>query len=157
MENYAKNVVVVFCYLVQDGEVLLIRRNYPPVQYEYTIVGGKKESGENLYEACKREVYEETNLVLENAELKGIIVNSVEGKNFDVLTCYFLSESFTGELKSSHEGHVEWCNIEESFQKEGISEFYLKISPYVFNSDTFFHGTLHINENGKIGDFHLEK
>lgn len=157
MEDYAKNVVVVFCYLVQNEKVLLIRRNFPPVQYQYTIVGGKKEAGENLLEACKREVYEETNLVLENATLKGVIVNSFEGKDYDVLTCYFLSDSFTGELKSSDEGHVEWCNIQESFYKEGISEFYLKVSPYMFDSDTFFHGTLHLNENGDISNFHLEK
>lgn len=156
MENHAKNVVVVFCYLIKEGKVLLIRRNFPPVQYQYTIVGGKKEAGENLYQACKREVYEETNLVLESAEFKGIVVNSLEGKDYDVLTCYFLSESFTGDLKSSNEGHVEWCNIEESFKKEGISEFYLKISPYVFNRDTFFHGSLVMNDNGDISDFRLE-
>lgn len=157
MENHAKNVVVVFCYLVKDDKILLIKRNFPPVQYKYTIVGGKKEAGENLYEACKREVYEETNLVLEHAIFKGIIVNSFEDKSYDVLACYFLSESFTGKVKSSDEGQVEWCNIEDSFQKEGISEYYIKISPYLFDSDTFFHGNLEIDKNGKISGFHLEE
>jgi len=156
MESYAKNVVVVFCYLVQDGKVLLIRRNFPPLKNEYTIVGGKKEFGENLISACKREVYEETNLLLEQAELKGIINNSTEGRNYDVLTCYFLSQSFSGEIKSSQEGDVEWCDIEESYKKDGISEFYLKISPYVFNSQEFFHGTVHINQNGEIDSFEME-
>lgn len=156
MEKYAKNVVVVFCYLVRNKQVLLIRRNFPPAKHEYTIVGGKKEFGENLITACKREVYEETNLVVEHAELKGIVNNSTEGYNYDVLTCYFLSESFSGEIKSSHEGNVEWCNIEQSYQKDGISEFYSNISPYVFNSEDMFHGTVHVNRHGKIEDFQIE-
>lgn len=157
MENYAKNVVVVFCYLIRNGEVLLIRRNHPPAQHEYTVVGGKKEMGENLITACKREVLEETNLVLEHAELKGIITNSIDGRDYDFLTCYFLSESFSGELKSSHEGDVEWCKIKESFQKAGISDYYLRVSPYVLNGEEFFHGSLHVNAAGKIDHFHIEK
>ncbi|WP_050740832.1 NUDIX domain-containing protein [Acetobacterium bakii] len=155
MENYAKNVVVVFCYLVRDKKVMLIRRNFPPLKNQYTIVGGKKEPGEDLLTACKREVFEETNLVLEQAELKGIINNSTQGRDYDVLTCYFLSDSFSGNIKSSHEGNVEWCNIEESYEKEGISEFYQKISPHVFGNN-FFHGTIHINEEGRIENFAIE-
>jgi len=62
-----------FCYVVKNNEVLLIKRNMPPDKNKYTVIGGKKEREEDLVTACKREVYEETGLILGSVRFRGVI------------------------------------------------------------------------------------
>lgn len=150
MKRYAYNVAVVFCYIVKDGKVLLITRGKPPSYKEVTVVGGKKEPGEDLLEACRREVLEETNLELEEARFRGVVNIQMEGHDFETMAFYFEGDRFTGDLKSCDEGELEWCKIEESFQKEGVSEFYLRISPFVFRKGETFSGSILVDEYGKI-------
>ncbi|GAG27711.1 unnamed protein product, partial [marine sediment metagenome] len=45
-----------------DGNVILIKRKYPPFQDYYALPGGFIEKGENAKKALVREVKEETNL-----------------------------------------------------------------------------------------------
>ena len=45
MKDHAYNAAVVFCYLIRDDQILLIRRANPPAKLDYTVVGGKKEPG----------------------------------------------------------------------------------------------------------------
>jgi len=157
MGKYAYNVAVVFCYLIKDNKVLLIRRGKPPFSNEYTVVGGKKEFGEDLITACKREVYEETNLEVQKVNFRGVITNIAEGRDYETMAFYFTAHQFSGELKSSHEGEVAWCDINDSFHKEGISEYYLHISPFVFNQGGNFTGSTLIDKNGKIKSLNINQ
>lgn len=150
MKRYAYNVAVVFCYVVKDGQVLLTTRGKPPSYKEVTVVGGKKEPGEDLLAACRREVHEETNLELEEVRFRGVVNIQMEGHDFETMAFYFEGVRFTGDLKSCDEGELEWCTIEESFQKEGISDFYLRISPYVFRKGESFLGSILVDKHGKI-------
>jgi 8-oxo-dGTP diphosphatase len=157
MKRYAYVVAVVFCYIVREGKVLLIRRGNPPSYNEYTVVGGKKEVGEDLLSACRREVAEETNLDVGHLEFRGVVHNHMAGRDFEVITFYFKTEDFSGDIKSGSEGDLEWCDIEESFSKEGISEYYLKITPLVLGEGSSFAGSISINGEGKIERFELSK
>lgn len=150
MKEYAYCVAVVFCYIIRNGRVLLIKRSKPPSFNEYTVVGGKKELGEDLVSACKREVLEETNLDLNHLNLRGVVNFHMEGRDFETLGFYFESRDFNGELKSNDEGELEWCDIEDSFHKEGISDFYLMISPFVFHQDGPFLGSINIDKQGAV-------
>lgn len=150
MLKYMFLAAVVFCYIIKDNKVLLIKRNNPPARNQYTVIGGKKEKGENIVNACIREVYEETNLMVSDLKLVGIINNYIENYDRETLTFYFIANSFCGELKSSQEGDLEWCDIEASYEKEGISEFYVKISPLVFDNKELFVGDVLIDKNGLI-------
>jgi 8-oxo-dGTP diphosphatase len=150
MKRYAYNVAVVFCYVVKDGQVLLITRGKPPSYKEVTVIGGKKEPGEDLFSACNREVLEETNLVLEDAVFRGVVNIRMEGHDFETMAFYFEGDRFSGELKSCEEGDLEWCPIEESFRKEGVSEFYLRISPFVFRKGECFSGSILVDGQGRI-------
>lgn len=55
--------------VVSKGRVLLIRRGNPPLKDEWSIPGGTLEVGETLPEAVKRELAEETGLVVSVGEL----------------------------------------------------------------------------------------
>ncbi|ETA80906.1 NUDIX domain-containing protein [Youngiibacter fragilis] len=155
MKRYASVVAVVFCYIVKDGKILLIRRGNPPSYNEYTVVGGKKEVGEDLIAACRREVAEETNLDVRNLEFRGVVHNHMAGRDFEVITFYFKTEDFTGELRSGSEGDLEWCSIDESFHKDGISEYYLRITPLVLGDRASFVGSISIDGEGKIERFEI--
>ena len=151
METYANHVIVVFCYIIKNKNlVLLTRRKLPPNQFESTVVGGKKEQGEDLVGACKREVKEETNLELSSVKLRGIVNVSHKNKPYEVVSVYFESRDLRGDLKESQEGEVFWASIEDSDKLPSISEFYLRISPYVYEQDEIFMGRISVDERGKI-------
>lgn len=122
----------------------------PPEENKYTVVGGKKERGEDLVAACKREVFEETGLTLKTLQFRGAINFMIERSDVETVAFYFESEEFSGELISSEEGKLEWCNTDESFLKDDISEFYLRISPFILKKDENFLGSMSLNKNGKI-------
>ena len=60
--------------IIEDGKgnVVLIKRKYPPYQGFYALPGGSVEKGENSKEALVREVREETNLNVDIIEKIGI-------------------------------------------------------------------------------------
>ena len=64
-------IVAVSAAIIRDSMVLIVRRARPPAQGLYTLPGGGVEVGETLVEAVRREVREETALVIEPVALAG--------------------------------------------------------------------------------------
>jgi len=159
-DNTVKQVtVVVFCYLCRDDFILLNRRSKEPHYNVITVPGGRKEPGETIFQACRREMIEETNATLLNVRLSGIVsfISRDSGKEF--FGAYFHSNSFSGPIISSDEGEVFWCQIPESFTLKDISPFYCLISPFVFSGENrFFSGLIEVDERGSIAshDFCFE-
>ena len=151
LSDYVYTVPVVFCYIIDENDrVLLIKRNNPPSQSEITVVGGKKEPGEDLATACKREVLEETGLTLGNVRLRGVVDFRVEGRTYETVCFYFESRDFSGEVVSGEEGDLQWCAVADSLCKEGVSEYYKRISPFLFESDAVFTGMIEVDPSGNI-------
>ncbi len=64
--------------VVDDGQVLLVKRGKPPLQGYWSLPGGHLETGETLAAAAAREVLEETGIA--TRELKQIeIVEIIDG------------------------------------------------------------------------------
>lgn len=54
--------VAVGAIVIQDGQVLLVRRGQPPSEGLWAIPGGRVHLGETLQQAAEREIKEETGL-----------------------------------------------------------------------------------------------
>jgi ADP-ribose pyrophosphatase YjhB (NUDIX family) len=91
--------------IVRDGHVLVAQRARPPRLF--TLPGGVVEAGETLIEAVRREVHEETGLVIEPVALAGYreaIVRDSEGRverHFVILA--FAARWMQGELHLNDE------------------------------------------------------
>jgi ADP-ribose pyrophosphatase YjhB (NUDIX family) len=59
--------------IVDDGQVLLVRRGHPPLAGEWSIPGGLLEVGETLEEGLRREMREETGLEVMPAGLLEVL------------------------------------------------------------------------------------
>lgn len=150
-KKYAFNLVIVFCYLIRGGDVLLIKRSKAPYQGHITVPGGKKERFESPFDACRREVLEETGIYLNDISLSGIVSNYSNDNDIEIMSFYFSSRDFHGIPHSGLEGNVGWYEIEKSFLHRDISPFYRLISPFVLEErHRLFHGRVHINDSGQI-------
>ena len=67
----ARPILAVSAAIIHEGRVLIVRRARSPANGLYTLPGGGVEPGETLHEALRREVREETGLIVEAAALLG--------------------------------------------------------------------------------------
>ncbi|MCS7107310.1 MAG: NUDIX hydrolase [Acidilobaceae archaeon] len=99
--------VGVGCVLVRRGEVLLVKRKYPPGRGKWSVPGGHVELGEDLLETAVRELEEETGL---RAKAVGVInvdtliVRDLEGRiKYHYVLVDVLMKEPKGELRPSEE------------------------------------------------------
>ena len=130
-DDYAYTALIVFCFLMRDGKILLIRRANEPYKGEVTIPGGRKKRGESLRGACIREMKEETGYTIGKMEFAGVLHAYRAGGKMEYLSNYFVCRDFEGELKASDEGELLWVDIGESLTLPGIHPFYVRLLPEV--------------------------
>ena len=104
--------------IVEDGKVLLVKRKAPPKAGYYSIPGGLVEVGESVREAAKREVLEETGLIVEVGELIDVIDNIVRDEDGRVKYHYvivdYLARPVGGKLKeSSDAAEARWVPFDK--------------------------------------------
>lgn len=81
----APTVAVGVCVLSADGQVLLVQRGRAPARGRWSVPGGKVDAGEGLAEAARREVLEETGLVVEPEALVTVIERQIEGFHYVIV------------------------------------------------------------------------
>lgn len=105
MDRTERVELTVLCLLRQGSRILL--QNRVKKDWEgYTLPGGHVEPGESVVEAAVREMREETGLTVFTPRLCGVKQFPIPGGRY--LVFLFRAEEFSGQLRSSQEGTVEW-------------------------------------------------
>ncbi len=115
----SKMVPIVITILNCNGKYLFIKRNKPPYEGLWSLVGGKVETGEHIRPAAKREVIEETGAPnVADYKYLGLITERLVD-NQDNLLAHFLiflgTASITSFQKGNREGELALFTIDEVF------------------------------------------
>lgn len=121
-------ILATLCYVKRDGCTLMVHRNKKANDIhagKWNGLGGKFEAGETPEGCVKREVQEETGLVIQNPRLHGLLMfPNFKGNDWYVFL--FTATEFSGELIDSPEGKLEWIPDDK------LSELNLWESDHIF-------------------------
>ena len=77
-----------------EGQVLLVRRADPPRRGQWSLPGGAQEIGETVFEAARREVWEETGITIEILGLVDVVDSIHRDEDGQVRYHYTLVDVF---------------------------------------------------------------
>ena len=107
--------------VIKEGKVLLIKRDITPFQGHWVLPGGFVEYGEQLENAAKREVFEETGLKVEIEKFVGVYDTPDRDPRGQTISAVYLCKVISGELKGSREGQeLKWFGKGELPEKIGF-------------------------------------
>jgi ADP-ribose pyrophosphatase YjhB (NUDIX family) len=111
---------------VADGALLLVRRARGPGSGRWSVPGGRVEAGESIREAVKREVAEETGLVVRCGELLGWAERIGADHHFVILD-FFVSVEDGRELQAGDDAaEARWfplASVTQLALVEGLADF----------------------------------
>ncbi|MGD0795082.1 MAG: NUDIX hydrolase [Dehalococcoidales bacterium] len=116
---YPRNPMVgVGAVVIRDRSLLMVKRAQEPSLGKWSIPGGGVELGETLYEAVKREVFEECSVTIEIERLLDATENIIRDKNgrvkFHFVLVDFVGRYINGEvLAQSDAGECRWVDLKE--------------------------------------------
>ncbi|AYF05855.1 MULTISPECIES: 8-oxo-dGTP diphosphatase [Bacillus] len=140
MSNNWKDIehrIYTMCMIQRNNEVLLIQRPDRLGFPGYIAPGGKVDFPESIVKAAKREVKEETGLLVSNLSFKGLdeYVNPKENVRYMVFN--YWTDSFDGELlMNPPEGELLWVPIDEALNLP-MQDWFKERFPLFFEKGTF--------------------
>jgi 8-oxo-dGTP diphosphatase len=111
---------------VRDASILLVRRGHGPAAGEWSVPGGRVESGELLAEAVVREVREETSLEAVCGELVGWVERISEEHHFVILDFEVTVLGDAAPAPGSDAAEAAWVPLREVSELnlvDGLAEF----------------------------------
>ncbi len=114
--------------VIRNGRILLIKRGYPPRAGKWAIPGGTIEAGEDIAEAAKRELEEETGLIAEPLGILWVynaVVRDDAGRvqyHFVIVDILFDSSTIRGEPRPGGDAvDVAWVPLEEVVKRSDVT------------------------------------
>ena len=105
--------IVTLCFVKKDNKILMINRNKPPFMGMWNALGGHLEDNETPKECAIREIYEESNVKVDNAELISI---STWNYDYDEIYVYVSNLSDDFDISSYpikiNEGIIDFKDID---------------------------------------------
>ena len=111
--------LTVLC-LAEAGDRVLLQKRVKADWRGYALPGGHVEPGESFVDAVIREMKEETGLTVINPRLAGVKQFPIENGRYVVLL--FKATQWTGELRSSEEGQMEWIRYSDLPDLETVDD-----------------------------------
>ena len=123
------------CAIIHDGKVLMLKR--VKSWKGWAFPGGHLEEGESLTDCMKREIEEETGLILENLSFKGIThFFNTKSRSRHMIFGYY-SDKFRGELlEKGPEGCLQWIPINELDSMEMAEGMQYRLPLFFSNNET---------------------
>lgn len=98
--------------LIDDSRVFLIQRAYPPFAGLWSLPGGRREPGESAEECVKRELFEETGLLVDDPV--PVLVEKVgEGAQEFTLAVFTARQVYVAPVVSHEVTDWDWVEISE--------------------------------------------
>jgi 8-oxo-dGTP diphosphatase len=122
---------------VRDGDaVLLLRRHKAPNQGLYNFPGGKIEPHEDPYEACLREVHEETGIRIVRPALRAVLTVITRTTQAQWLLFAFVAARPPGspDPVETDEGDLRWVSVAEISTLPVVSDIPLML-PHLLSSN----------------------
>lgn len=107
----------VLCYIKKDDCYLLLLRNKEENDMnegKWMGVGGHLEEGETPFEAAKREIREESGLIVDTLNYRGVV--EFVNDDYREIMHVFTVDCFKGELIECNEGTLAWIPIKDIYQ-----------------------------------------
>jgi 8-oxo-dGTP diphosphatase len=95
-------------YVKHNGHTLMLHKARGYQQGKWNGLGGKFDPGESPEDCLTREVFEESGLKVEAAQLKGFITFPDFDGEDDWYAFVYVVTGFSGEVKASPEGELHW-------------------------------------------------
>lgn len=101
------------CLVFHDGCVLLMKAGIgKDWAGKYDPLGGHIERGEDIIDCANREIQEESGLIVDNTELKGIIHVSNFYKK-EIMMFVTVSYSKIKKVTANEEGNLKWVPVDQ--------------------------------------------
>lgn len=100
---------------LRNGDDVLLLKGAPDKRIwanMYNGVGGHIEAGEDVMSAARREVHEETGLVVDDLKLKAIVNINAGDPALGILMFVFVGWSEQRVTSASHEGGLHWIPVD---------------------------------------------
>ena len=107
-------VLVVSVSIMEDGKVLIIKENKHNMKNMWNLPSGRIEVGEDIPDAAKREVREETGLDVQLTKTTGVY-NFISSSRDHVIMFHFVGEIVGGSIRLEEEGIIDsaWVKVRE--------------------------------------------
>ncbi len=116
-----ENVELTVLCLLEDGDRILLQDRAEEDWKGYVLPGGHVEAGESFVDAVIREMKEESGLTILDPRLVGVKQFPIEGGRYVVLL--FKASRWTGTLRSSEEGEMEWVEYRNLSEINTVKDF----------------------------------
>lgn len=146
--DYGKSVAGI---VLREDKVLLARHTYGGGKGKLIIPGGYINRNETPQDAVKREVFEETGIIVEPLDIVGIRFNL---KDWYVI---FTAKYISGEEKSdgNENSEVVWVDIKDAVLRDDVPELTKKLLLGVINSKDNAFKNIPYGGNAKNGPYSL--
>lgn len=118
-------VLVVSVSILRDDEVLIIKENKPTATNKWNFPGGRVEYGEDILDAARREVKEETGFDVKLTGTTGVY-NFISNTNNQVILFHFTAKVTGGSLNLADDeiSDSKWVKVKDliKFADEELRE-----------------------------------